>query len=198
MRESIHPTPDPEPVPGNRRTVRRAGIGIVLAAALTATLAACASGSDQGVPAEKPAASQPSVVPDAEITKDPAIGVPVTDGDIEFVVNSVTYTDAPMEDGNYAPLAPKGRFAKVNVSATALAEVGMYLGDITVTTAQVPGEVTPAVGAMMYDGTLNPDYMHKGQTLRGDVVFDIAEGDTVTSVLLKANPMSEGVTVPVT
>lgn len=127
----------------------------------------------------------------------PGIGDTVTDGDIDFVVNSVTCSTDPMEDGNYDPLPPKGQFCKVNVSATATSDVGMFLGDITITTAQISGEVDPAVGAMMYDGTLNADYINEGQTLTGDVVFDIAVDDSVETVLLKENPMSNGVVVTV-
>lgn len=62
---------------------------------------------------------------------------------------------------------------------------------------QRSGEVTPDVGAMMYAGTLNADYISEGQTLRGDVVFDIAADDSVATVLVKASPLTEGVVVPV-
>ncbi|GAA1967040.1 DUF4352 domain-containing protein [Microbacterium deminutum] len=127
----------------------------------------------------------------------PAIGVPVTDGDIEYTVNSVTCTEQPMDDGNYDPLPPDGQYCKVNVAATANANVGMFLGEITITTAQINGEVKPDVAAMLYAGTLQPDYIKKGQTLTGDVVFDIAKDDSVKTVALKETPLSEGVVVPV-
>lgn len=102
-----------------------------------------------------------------------------------------------MSDGNYSPLAPKGQFCKVNISVTALDDIGMFLGDVTITTANISGEVEPSIGAMMYAGTLNSDYIKKGQTLTGDVVFDIAVDDSVKTVLLKKSALTEGVVVPV-
>jgi hypothetical protein len=126
----------------------------------------------------------------------PAIGVPVVDDGLQFVVNSVACSTEPMTDDTWAPLEPNGQFCKVNVSVTALTNIGMYLGDITITTAQVSGEIEPAIGAMMYEGTLNADYISNGQTLTGDVVFDIAVDDSVETVVLKKTALSDGISVP--
>lgn len=158
-------------------------------AALALLLVGCSPSASEDTTPESP---KP-----VEVEEAPGVGVPLVDGDVEFVVNSVECSTEPMSDGNYAPLPPKGQFCKVNVDATALADIGMFLGDITITTAQINGEVTPAVGAMMYAGSLTADYISEGQTLTGNVVFDIAADDAVATVLLKANPMTEGVVVPV-
>lgn len=165
----------------------RISITAAAAALLMISLTACStsSGSTSGAPGEAPEAVAPT------------IGVAVIDGDVEFVVNSVTCTEEPMDDGNFAPLAPDGQYCKVNVSATALDDIGMFLGDITITTAQISGEVTEDIAAMMYAGALKADYIDEGQTLTGDVVFDIAKDDSVATVLLKENPLSKGVVVPV-
>ena len=123
--------------------------------------------------------------------------LPVQDGEIEFVVHSVSCTTDAMSDDTFAPLPPSGQFCKVNVSATALANIGMYLGKITISTVNGDKDLTPPVGAMKYAGTLTADYIDKGQTLEGDVVFDIAIDDAVASVTLRENALTDGVTVPV-
>lgn len=162
-----------------------AGIGAISLLLLTG----CSAASDANTNSEEDAAAQ--------VEKVPGIGDTVTDGDIEFVVNSVTCSTDPMQDETYAALPPTGQFCKVNVSATATKDIGMFLGNISITTAQLSDEVSPAVGAMMYEGTLRPDYIDNGQTLTGDVVFDIAVDDSVATVLLKKNAMSDGVVVTV-
>ncbi|MFT4294021.1 MAG: DUF4352 domain-containing protein [Micropruina sp.] len=174
---------------------------VTLAATLTLALGlgACSGPAPEatqpvGTASTAPAETAPA---SAKTNTTPKIGTPVVDGDVEFVVNSVKCTTDPMKDGNYSPLDPDGQFCKVNVSATALKNIGMFLGDITITTAQIDGEVTPDVGAMMYAGALKADYIKKGQKLTGNVVFDIATDDSVATVLLKENAMSAGVAVPV-
>lgn len=146
-------------------------------------------------PADEGSGEETTTAAEAEA---PAIGAPVRDGDIEFVVNSVSCTTEPMSDDTFAPLAPSGQFCKINVSATALAEIGMYLGKITIDTVGGDEGVSPAPGATMYAGTLSADYIDAGQTLQGDVVFDVALDDSVASVVLRENPLTEGVRVPVT
>lgn len=167
------------------RALRTWTIAAIVSSALVLTGCGAASGdSDSGAPTE-------------EETSAPAgIGTAVTDGDVEFVVNSVTCSTDPMDDDQFAPLTPSGQFCRVNVSATALDDIGMFLGKITASTSS-EADVSPSVGAMMYAGTLSADYIEKGQTLTGDVVFDIPVEDTITSVLLRESALTEGVTVPV-
>lgn len=172
----------------NTRLLRTLTVAAALSSVLI--LSACGASDDGGGSA--PEAGVETEAPPAE----PGIGTPVTDGAIEYVVNSVTCSTDPMEDDTFAALAPSGQFCKVNVSATALSNIGMFLGVITVSTTS-EAEVTPAVGAMMYEGTLQADFIDEGQTLTGDVVFDIPVDDSITSILLKENGLTDGVTVVV-
>ena len=187
------------------KTLKRAGL-IAVAVLAALGMAGCAGAPDS--PAAAPATSSPADAPStatsqaapetsAPVEQEPAIGVPVVDDNVQFVVNSIKCSTEPMDDDKYAPLKPKkGEFCKVNVSATALSNIGMYLGEVTITTDKA-GDVSPSVGAMMYAGTLRADYIDKGQTLKGDVVFDVAKGDKITAVLVKKTALSDGISIPV-
>lgn len=152
------------------------------------------SDSETDTSAEVAPVEEPIAVPETEAPTALGIGDVATDGDVDFVINDFFYTTEPISDDTYAPLAPTGQYAVANISATATSSIGMYLGEVTAI-LEDGSSVSPSVGAMMYAGTLNPAAIEDGQTLTGDVIFDIPVDATVVGFVLQENPLTDGVSV---
>lgn len=158
------------------------------------TSSAAPSGSDA---AEGARGADGSGADDAEESKEPAPGVPVSDGDVEFVLRSVRcgLLAVPEETAEYEA---DGRFCLVMVTARNrgdavfrldLGQQRAYQSDGT--EFEPDAEVTEAASAPAFLDDIAP-----GGSATGALVFDLPVGEKIDEVQLRASETTGGARIP--
>jgi hypothetical protein len=133
----------------------------------------------------------------AQASKGPAPGVPVADGDVEFVLRSVR-CGLPAVPEDTAEYQADGRYCLVMVTARNRGETATtldlglqraYEADGTEHTPNA--EVSEAASAPAFLGDIAP-----GSSVTGTLVFDVDTGAKINAVKLRGADATKGVRIP--
>jgi hypothetical protein len=125
------------------------------------------------------------------------IGTPVRDGKFEFVVTKVQSGQASIGD-QYLNQKAQGQFVIVSVTVTNTAgEAQEFLGSTAKAFDASGREYSPSTSAAMYlkDSNSFIEQINPGNTVSGQVVFDVPKGTTLTGLELHDSLFSDGVQV---
>lgn len=135
---------------------------------------------------------------DSADSSKPTPGVPIRDGDLEFVLRAVRCGLPTVPETSDDPYRAEGRYCLVMVTARNVGEGAARLdlekqrGFQADGTAHTPdAEVTEAASAPVFLEDIAP-----GKSVTGQLVYDIAIGARLSQVELRGSESSKGVRIP--
>ncbi|MEJ5867136.1 DUF4352 domain-containing protein [Pseudokineococcus sp. 5B2Z-1] len=165
-----------------------------------------AEAAEQAAPEETPSAAAPAPEPEPEPVEqapepEPEVGVglgaPARDGDFEFVVNGVECGETSIGD-EFLSTEAQGQFCIVAMSITNIGDsAGTFFGDNTYLLNEAGQQFSADTEAGIYLGDADSllSEINPGNTLDGQVVFDVPSDMTPTAIELHDSAFSGGVTV---
>jgi hypothetical protein len=164
------------------------GIVIVIAALVAGT-------SSSPGPAVAPAASATASSPAA--TGAPGLGAKVRDGKFQFTVTGITHAKSVGDPSGLSQSA-QGEYTILHVTVTDISNVSQVLDDSAQYVYDAQGRQYTAdstadlyiSGNDVFFTTINP-----GNTVHGEIAFDLPPGDSAVRAVLHDSALSGGVTV---
>jgi hypothetical protein len=199
----MQPPPAPQPMaqPPPRKSKAPLIIGIIAAVLLVlcggvvACIAIVGDAVDEAVnspPGGTPAPAQP--------TQAAGLDQPVRDGDLEFTVTNV---ECGIETVGNEPIteAAQGQFCKVPVRVTNISTDPATISDANQyayngSGSRYEADSTAAL-ALGEESNVLFTPINPGNTVNGVLLFDIPDGESITTLELHDSPLSNGVTVTV-
>ncbi|WP_235488412.1 DUF4352 domain-containing protein [Frankia sp. AvcI1] len=176
-------------------------VGVVVAALIAIAVVVVLPGRGGGADAGRPPGSTATVAGGASVTSSPTptagLGLPATDGRLEFVVAGIDCSKSRLGDGLLA-LRASGRFCLAQVTVRNTGDTAAALDNTTELLWDDHGDRHEAnfLARFKLDENLW-DSIDPGETKRGTLVFDVPRDAQPQELELHESAQSDGVRIPV-
>ena len=200
------PFQPPPPPPRKRHWVRNSLLGfgtfIVVIIALSAALGSGSSSSTPSAVSSGAPSASSSAPPAAAAAKAATVGTPVRDGKFQFTITSVTQAKSVGDTADGLGDTAQGQYTILHITVTNIGATPQTLDD----SAQyvydaAAGSTTPAATAdidltsVNGSGSVFLNDINPGNTVQGQLAFDMPTGDKAVKAELHDSAFSDGVTV---